>query len=285
MVDSLAQFALAALLILPLFSVGYLNNWGSIDSTFIAHARFLVEHWPHPGWQPLWYGGTRFDYVYPPALLYGTAVLAMVFGVSLAQAYHLYTAILYSVGIAGVGFFVRYLSGSRVSGWIAAVATALLLWQQQRIPEMTRLLEMALRSYHQDPWPLPQVMRQALRLAIGVGSVDKAAGERLLTQLETPFALSMLEHRRLRDALTLAESVGFERYCRGLLAAWEPHFPWDEDALRRRVRCYERTGDARLDTARPSSTAFCVPSPCRSARTLRVGNAGRTPPPPLRSFD
>ena len=151
----------------------------------------------------------------------------------------------------------------------AAVATAFLLWHQQRIPEMTRLLEMALRTYHQDPWPLPGVMRQALRLAIGVGSVDKAAGERLLTQLETPFALSMLGDRRLRDALSLAESVGFERYCRGLLGAWEPYFPWDEDALKLRVRCYERTGDARLDTARRELDRFLRAEPVRLAAGLR----------------
>lgn len=39
---------------------------GSIESSFIAEARFLVEQWPHPQWQPLWYAGTRFDYLYPP---------------------------------------------------------------------------------------------------------------------------------------------------------------------------------------------------------------------------
>src|SRR5690606_16895338 len=51
---------LAAALVWPLFQAGYLRNWGSIESTFIADARFLTEHWPHPRWQPLWYCGTRF---------------------------------------------------------------------------------------------------------------------------------------------------------------------------------------------------------------------------------
>jgi spermidine synthase len=150
----------------------------------------------------------------------------------------------------------------------AAVAAALLLWHQQRIPETARLLEMALRGYHHDPWPLPQIMRRALRLAVDMGSVDKAAGERLLAQLETPFAVSMLEDRRLRDALALAELVGFERHCRGLLAAWEPYFPWAEDALRLRVRCYERTGDARLDTARRELDRFLRTQPVPLATGL-----------------
>src|SRR5690349_6856361 len=91
--DSFAILLAAALLILPLFRIEYLNNWGSIDSTFIADARFLKQHWPHPNWMPLWYCGTRWDYIYPPALRYGTAMLSMLLGVSTARAYHLYTAI------------------------------------------------------------------------------------------------------------------------------------------------------------------------------------------------
>ena len=58
----------AGFLIQPLWLTEYLNNWGSIDSTFIADARFLKEHGPYPQWQPLWYCGTRFNYIYPPAL-------------------------------------------------------------------------------------------------------------------------------------------------------------------------------------------------------------------------
>lgn len=123
--DAAVIAALTALLIGPMFSVGYYDNWGTIDSTFIAHARFLVENWPHPSWQPLWYGGTRFDYIYPPALPYGTALLSMGLGISIAHAYHLYTAILYTLGIAGVYVFVRIWSRSRGMAWMASVLTAL----------------------------------------------------------------------------------------------------------------------------------------------------------------
>src|SRR5262249_31924213 len=69
---------LAALLVKPLFKAKYLDKWASIESTFISDARFLKDHWPHPQWHPLWYLGTRFDYVYPPALRYGTAVLTKI---------------------------------------------------------------------------------------------------------------------------------------------------------------------------------------------------------------
>src|SRR5512142_46917 len=121
-----AMLLLAALLIAPLFQVEYLDNWGSIDSTFIADSRFLAEHWPHPSWQPLWYCGTRFDYIYPPALRYGTAILSMLLGVSTARAYHLYTAIFYALGSVAVYILVRAGSGSRLWAWVAAAATATL---------------------------------------------------------------------------------------------------------------------------------------------------------------
>lgn len=124
-IDLLLIFLFAAALIEPLFFAGYLNLWGSIESTFIADARFLVEHWPHPQWQPLWYAGTRFDYIYPPALRYGTAMLAMIFGVEPVRAYHLYTAIFYAIGIAGVYGLVWVGTRSRGSAWMAAIAAAL----------------------------------------------------------------------------------------------------------------------------------------------------------------
>ena len=125
-VDSLILFALTAALMWPLFKAGYLDKWASIESTFIADARFLNEHWPHPRWQPLWYCGTRFDYVYPPALRYGSAAISRVTGLPTVRGYHIYTAFFYSLAIPGVYLFVRIASGSRVLALLAAAASALL---------------------------------------------------------------------------------------------------------------------------------------------------------------
>lgn len=118
-------FVLAVALVKPLFKAKYLDRWSSIESTFIADARFLSAHWPHPGWQPLWYCGTRFDYVYPPALRYGSAFVSRTLGVIPAKGYHIYCAFFYAVGIAGVYFFVVTGSGSRGAAWLAAAASAL----------------------------------------------------------------------------------------------------------------------------------------------------------------
>src|SRR5437868_10050137 len=90
--DFFVIFLMTAALIWRLFKIKYTALWSSIESTFIADGRFLRDHWPHPLWQPLWYCGTRFDYIYPPALRYGTAALAKMFPILPVRAYHLYTA-------------------------------------------------------------------------------------------------------------------------------------------------------------------------------------------------
>ncbi len=124
--DSLVVLSLTCALIWPLFRLKYLDIWSSIESTFISDARMLAEHLPHPGWQPLWYCGTRFDYVYPPALRYGTALLSVLFHMTTARAYHLYTAVMYVFGILAVYWLVRAGSRSRVTALLSAAGTALL---------------------------------------------------------------------------------------------------------------------------------------------------------------
>jgi hypothetical protein len=123
LLDLILVFLFAAVLIKPLFKAKYLQRWDSIESTFIADGRFLNAHGPHPQWQPLWYCGTRYDYLYPPVVRYGTALLARVFVP--VKAYHIYTALLYCLGIAGVYSLVRVMSRSRGAGWLAAAASAL----------------------------------------------------------------------------------------------------------------------------------------------------------------
>jgi hypothetical protein len=115
-----------------------MDNWASIESTFIADGRFLRDHGPHPRWQPLWYCGTRFDYIYPPALRYGTASISKVFGVTPARAYHLYTAFFYCIGIVGVYLLVRIGARSRVAAWLAASAAALLSPSFLLLPQFLR---------------------------------------------------------------------------------------------------------------------------------------------------
>jgi hypothetical protein len=123
--DAVFLIVIAGALVRPIYRAEYLDAWNSIEATFISDARFLSDHWPRPGWQPNWYGGTRFDYVYPPALRYGTAAISRAKGYSTARAYHVYIYALYLIGIAGVYWFVRAGSRSRWVALWAAVATAI----------------------------------------------------------------------------------------------------------------------------------------------------------------
>jgi hypothetical protein len=125
LLDTILIFALSAFLIWPLFRMEYMENWGSIESTFIADGRMLRERGPHAAWQPNWYLGTRFDYVYPPALRHGTAALSKWLDVSTARSYHIYTAIMYCLGIAGIYWLVRAGSGWRVWAWVAAISVSI----------------------------------------------------------------------------------------------------------------------------------------------------------------
>jgi hypothetical protein len=126
LLDGFLLFVFTAVLVGPYFKVKFTDKWGSIESTFISDARFLAAHWPHPQWQSLWYAGTRFDYIYPPALRYGTAVISKVTGFWPVKAYHFYTMFFYCVGIAGVYLLIRAASRSRSVAWLGAAATALM---------------------------------------------------------------------------------------------------------------------------------------------------------------
>lgn len=151
LLDFLLVFLCAAIVIRPLFTAKYLQLWSSIESTFISDGRFLASHWPHPLWQPLWYCGTRFDYIYPPVLRYGTALLTNFF--IPVEAYHLFTAIFFCLGIAGVYFLVRIMEGTRGQAWVSALACLFLS------PSFLLLKSARLDSPNLMPWRLGVLVR------------------------------------------------------------------------------------------------------------------------------
>ncbi len=155
LLDMLLIFFFTAVLVRPLFKAKYLQLWSSIESTFIADGRFLAAHWPHPLWQPLWYCGTRFDYIYPPVLRYGTALLTNIF--IPVKAYHVFTAFMFCMGIAGMYFLVRVMSDSRLQAWFTAAACALVS------PAFLFISEFR----HDAPWLMPQRLGVMIRYGEG----------------------------------------------------------------------------------------------------------------------
>jgi hypothetical protein len=124
--DLLLLAALAAVFIWPVFRLGFLDSWGTIESTFISDAHFLADNFPHPNWQPNWYCGTRWDYIYPPAIRYGIALIHEWTGRSFAHSYHLFVALFYCVAIAGVYFLVFVCTRSRPAAAGSALASLLI---------------------------------------------------------------------------------------------------------------------------------------------------------------
>lgn len=190
LIDSLMLVCLVSVLIKPLFRLEYLDNWPSIESTFIADARILSEHLPHPAWQPLWYCGTRTDYIYPPALRYGTVLMSRIGRISPARAYHLYIAVFYVFGIAAVYWLVRIASASRNSALLASAATALLS------PSFLLLPQFRMDS----PFWIPQ--RLHVLMAYGEGPHISA-----LSVLPAALAATFLALRSWRPALLAAAAA------------------------------------------------------------------------------
>lgn len=124
--DLILLALLAAVFIWPVFQLGFLDSWGTIESTFISDAHFLAGNLPHPNWQPNWYCGTRWDYIYPPGLRYGTALLHEWTGRGFAHSYHLFVALFYCIAIAGVYFFVYVCTRSRAASAASAIASLLI---------------------------------------------------------------------------------------------------------------------------------------------------------------
>ena len=124
--DAGILYVLAALLVLPVFRLHYLNRWSSIESTFIADGRMFEENWTHHLWQPRWYAGTRTDYVYPPGLRYAVAILSGVVHITPAHAYHIAIGLFYIFGIVAVYLWTRTAVKDRASAWLAAAGVALL---------------------------------------------------------------------------------------------------------------------------------------------------------------
>jgi hypothetical protein len=123
--DAAAIFGLAVILILPIFKLEYLDNWNSIEGSFIAQAHLLQQNWPHHLWQPFWYCGTRADYVYPPGVRYGAAIVSSALRVSVARGYHLFTGFCYALGFVFLYLWSRAATGSRLTAWLATASIAL----------------------------------------------------------------------------------------------------------------------------------------------------------------
>lgn len=148
-------FLLNALLVWPLFQGGYTQHIGSIESVFIADARFIFDNWPNLSWNQFWYTGFPFHLFYTPLLPYLMAVShALAPVISIASWYRIYIGLFYSLTPVSLFFLAKHLTGKNSAGLIAGLIYSLLPSIGYLIPQVGGTAVI----YQQAPWRLLTLM-------------------------------------------------------------------------------------------------------------------------------
>lgn len=120
-------FLVNIVLVWPLFQGGYTQQIGSIESVFIADARFIFENFPHLGWNPYWYTGFSFHLFYTPFLPFLMALLHFLFSsISIASWYRILIGFFYALTPVSFYFLVSYLTEKKRIGFLAALGYSFL---------------------------------------------------------------------------------------------------------------------------------------------------------------
>jgi hypothetical protein len=107
----LLLFSLNLFLVFPLFSGEYTSSIGSIESVFIADARFIFNNFPHLSWNQYWYAGFPFHLFYTPFLPYLMALGHLVVTpIPLAAWYRILIGLFYALTPVSLFFLIRYLT-------------------------------------------------------------------------------------------------------------------------------------------------------------------------------
>lgn len=114
-------FWLNAYVLREMFTREYIDQLHSIEAAYISLARYIGENWRDLTWFPLWYGGIPYQNTYPPLLHLLSALVAAVFQAAPGTAYHGTSAALYALGPVALYAFAVRLSGSVLTGFLAAV--------------------------------------------------------------------------------------------------------------------------------------------------------------------
>jgi hypothetical protein len=119
-------FVINAAITIRLFAIAYTQHMGSIEAAYIGLGRYIREHFGQFNWFSLWYGGIPFQDAYPPVLPFLTAVLSAAGHTSPGLAYHLVTALLYSLTPAALFWAAYRLGASRNSAFAGALLYSLI---------------------------------------------------------------------------------------------------------------------------------------------------------------
>lgn len=112
-------FALNWYIARELFVREFTQQYGSIESSFIAFAGYAMRHWGDLSWYPIWFNGTPFHTIYQPGLHVTVAAIATVFQLTPQHAYHFVTGLTYCTGPVTLFWFCYRVTGR----WGCAFAT------------------------------------------------------------------------------------------------------------------------------------------------------------------
>jgi spermidine synthase len=118
---------------------------------------------------------------------------------------------------------------------------ARLRWRQGRASEAVDALEAFFLRLRADPWPMLRLVSSAIDEAREITTAEARFAPRLYAALREPFALRVFDNARKRAALEAALRNP-DVPCADAFALFEPHVPWEEEVLRRRLACYRDAG-------------------------------------------
>jgi len=103
-----------------LFTVEFTSRIESVEGSYMAISRWLVENWSNRPWFPLWYTGQPFHSVYQPLFPTAVAWLARVTGWTIQRSYHFFVAIVFCGAPVALYALAKYAYESRVAGLLSA---------------------------------------------------------------------------------------------------------------------------------------------------------------------
>ena len=92
----------------------------------------------------------------------------------------------------------------------------------------------------------------------------------MFAALGEPFSVRAMEVDRLTAAATISRLFEFKDRCAGVVAASEPHVPWDVKFLALRRDCYLAAGDQRAERAARELNEYLSAEPLALASGLRL---------------
>ena len=138
-------------LVWPLFLGGYTREMGSIESVFIADARFIFENFPHLSWNSLWYAGFPFHLFYTPVLPFLMVLAHALYSVvEIFYWYRIFIGLFYALTPVSFYFLVRFLTGKNLVGFLAAIIYSFLPSTGYLMPQVGNLAAI----YGRAPWRL-----------------------------------------------------------------------------------------------------------------------------------